>query len=181
MDRRQKKTRKAIFNALNNLLQNNKFENITVQQIIDNADIGRSTFYAHFETKDDLLHAICLAIFEHIINDELPEEAIYKSYDELESLELKLGHLLYHLKNNNANIKGILKSESSTIFIISLKKYLLDLFNKYIHKIRLNIPNDFLINCLVGSFVETIRWYLLNDISYTPKEVAHFYITFINK
>ena len=52
MDRRRRKTREAIFSAFIALLSKKDFEQITVGEIIEKADIGRATFYAHFETKE---------------------------------------------------------------------------------------------------------------------------------
>ena len=66
MDRRQKKTRDAIFSAFGSLLERKRYENITVQEIIDAANICRSTFYTHFETKDMLLREMCADIFDHV-------------------------------------------------------------------------------------------------------------------
>ena len=54
MDRRQRKTRQAIFAAFTQLLSQKDFGDITVGEIIATADVGRATFYAHFETKDYL-------------------------------------------------------------------------------------------------------------------------------
>ena len=72
MDRRQLKTRKAVLTAFEDLVSRKRYEQITVQDIIDIADIGRTTFYAHFETKDSVLDAICTDLFSHIF-DEHPE------------------------------------------------------------------------------------------------------------
>ena len=47
-DRRISKTRKAIYTAFLQLLNQKNFESITVQEIIDLADVGRSTFYSHY-------------------------------------------------------------------------------------------------------------------------------------
>jgi AcrR family transcriptional regulator len=52
------KTRKALKEALTDLILEEGYEGVTVQDVIDRADVGRSTFYAHFVDKDDLLMAI---------------------------------------------------------------------------------------------------------------------------
>ena len=61
MDRRQRKTREAIFRAFTELLTRESYARITIAEIIEAADVGRTTFYAHFETKDDLLRALAFA------------------------------------------------------------------------------------------------------------------------
>lgn len=54
-DRRIERTQQLIREALRSLIQEKGFEALTVQQIIDRANVGRATFYAHFDNKDDLL------------------------------------------------------------------------------------------------------------------------------
>ena len=63
MDRRQRKTREAIFAAFADLLAEKDFGQITVGEVITRADVGRATFYAHFETKEHLLQALCEELF----------------------------------------------------------------------------------------------------------------------
>ena len=55
VDRRVRKTRRALSRALIELVLEKGYEDVSVQDILDRADIGRSTFYAHFESKEMLL------------------------------------------------------------------------------------------------------------------------------
>src|SRR5438046_6854441 len=54
-DRRIQRTEQLLHAALMSLIQEKGFESLTVQDIIDRANVGRATFYAHFDSKDDLL------------------------------------------------------------------------------------------------------------------------------
>ena len=57
-DRRVQKTRKLLQDALIELVAEKSYESITIQELLDKANVGRSTFYAHFQDKDQLLHSI---------------------------------------------------------------------------------------------------------------------------
>ena len=54
-DRRVQRTEQLLRAALMSLIQEKGFEALSVQDIIDRANVGRATFYAHFENKEDLL------------------------------------------------------------------------------------------------------------------------------
>jgi AcrR family transcriptional regulator len=54
-DRRVERTQQLIRGALLSLVREKGFEALTVQEIIDRANVGRATFYAHFDNKDDVL------------------------------------------------------------------------------------------------------------------------------
>ncbi|CDX32343.1 Transcriptional regulator, TetR family [Mesorhizobium sp. SOD10] len=57
IDRRAARTRKALHQALLTLMLRKGYEALSVQDIIDEADVGRSTFYAHYTGKEDLLRS----------------------------------------------------------------------------------------------------------------------------
>lgn len=127
MDRRQKKTREAIFRAFTELLKHEAYAKISVQEIIDLADIGRTTFYAHFETKDDLLRSLCSEIFEHVFSEDLGKEKNH-DFSESHDTKAKITHILYHLQDHMDYLPGILSGESGEIFMSYFKIYLKELY-----------------------------------------------------
>lgn len=180
IDRRQQKTRQAIFSAFSHLLEGKSFGNITVREIIDEANVGRSTFYAHFETKDDLLKAMCTDIFEHVFSKNLKSESNHDFSHSEHNFEKELTHILYHLQDNKRNLKGLFSCESGELFMNYFKGYLQGMFSAHIEKIHYQAPIEYVLNMAVCSFAETVRWWIAEDKEYTPEEVTAFFLEYIN-
>lgn len=182
MDRRQLKTRGAIFHAFSELLSEKSYSKITVQDIINQANIGRSTFYSHFETKDDLLKEMCTELFEHIFSEDKTSEITHDFSLSNDPISM-ITHILYHLRDNKKNIIGILNCESSDMFLRFFKEYLNEFITKHlIHEdSRKNseVPDDFLINHISGSFVEMVYWWIKNKMKQTPEELARYFTSVI--
>lgn len=174
MDRRQQKTRKAIFRAFRSLLETKRYDHITVQEIIDEADVGRSTFYSHFETKDMLLEAMCSEIFYHVFEyDPCPWSG--KDHD----LEGKLTHTLWHINDSKNDLSGILRSDSGEIFMSYFKKHIRRLFEMNMEGFKKDIPEDFLLNHLACTVAEAVKWWGANDFKETPEEMEKYIFTVI--
>ena len=173
MDRRQRKTRAAIFGAFTNLLQRKSYSSLTIQDIIDEADIGRTTFYAHFETKDELLRAICSDIFEHVFSLEILSEDKH-DFTGHDSFRDRLTHILYHLKEKQQSISGLLSGECGEIFMRYFREYLYKVFDGELADGG-SIPRDYRLHHAVSGFAETVRWWLQGHSDYTPEEISGFY------
>ncbi len=171
MDRRQRKSREAIYQAFSQLLLHKRYEQITVQDIIDEADISRSTFYAHFETKDMLLKAMCGDIFDHLFAGDLCDYP-----DQAPLLQPRLAHLLWHLREQKTQVLGILSCEGGTLFMEYFKERLRGLFSIYLQEFPQAVPQDFLLNHLVGSFCEAVRWWAHLGMGPSPEAVAEYYM-----
>lgn len=179
MDRRQQKTRTAILKAFSSLLSKKQYTKITIQEIIDEANVGRSTFYAHFETKDELLKVMCTDIFSHVFSDELLSENTHDFSNGENGLKTKLTHILYHIKDSEKDIIGILSCESGKLFMEYFKGYMIDMFTQYLNEIKIDAPDDFVLNYLAGSFAETVKWWINNRIKYTPEQTANYFLATI--
>ena len=174
MDRRQKKTREAIFAAFSELIRARRYESITVQDIIDKADIGRSTFYSHFETKDTLLKAMCSDIFEHIIEGNIcdyPDSSV--------TLQAKLTHILWHFEKEKSDIRAILSSQSHDVFLGYLRDYLGTLFEMHLADFNTEVPDSFLLHHLIGTFCEAVGWWIRESPDLSPDKVASYYMSVV--
>ena len=184
MDRRQKKTREAIFNAFTELLSKKHYNQITVGEIIEKADVGRATFYAHFETKDFLLKDLCEELFCHVFDATEDGEEKHRHIFSCDAPSSVILHLLQHLQKNDNRLLDLLACENNELFLRYFKENLIRLIKKRPHlfggeKPR-ELPDDYWINHIAATFVETISWWLRNGMNESPQLLANYFYTAIH-
>lgn len=175
MDRRQRKTRTAIFQAFTDLLAHHPYHRITVQHIISHANIGRSTFYAHFETKEYLLSALCDDLFAHVFTDPHPACDVPQLHWGIHPIHDTFVHILHHLTHRKEAFIRLLQSDAGDILLHYFKTRL---------QTHINIPYqdalapaDYLRNHVVSSFVETVHWWIRNGMKESPDTIAHYFFS----
>jgi len=183
MDRRQRKTRKAIFDAFSELLTRKSFSQITVQEIINRADVGRTTFYAHFPQKDDLLRELCADLFEHVFSQPPEAEPTHDFSMASEDPKAFVAHILYHLRDHGKKVIVLLTCESGELFQDYFRHYFNELAGRHIYNSsqykNLNVPRDFLMDHICASFINLVRWWQKNNMTPSPEILSEYYTSVI--
>ncbi len=180
MDRRQRKSREAILGAFTALLSEKRIEHITVRDIIDRADVGRATFYAHFETKDYLLKELCEDLFCHIFDAVEHNASQHKHMFQCDAPDSVFLHLFEHLQKNDHHILDLLSCENNDLFLQYFKSGLIRLIEQqpmlweaYTEK---GLPRTFWIHHIAVSFVETVRWWIDQRLEQSPAQITQYFL-----
>src|SRR5690625_1642603 len=174
-DLRIVKTKQLLKDALLMLIQEEGFENITVKKLTERAKINRSTFYAHFYNKYDLL--------EKTIDEELlsfAEEVAPKSDDDLmithitTSIYLRATQYIY----KQADLFKIMMGQSGIPafqqqFLQIIKKYMATHLEKFHSKQdKMEIPMELFISYIAHAYIGVISYWLESGMQYSPEYVA---------
>ena len=180
MDRRQRKTREAIFSAFTQLLSKKDFSQITVGELIESADVGRATFYSHFETKDFLLKEFCEELFCHIFDTQNKENHSHKHIFDCEGADSAFLHLFRHLQKNDNNILTLLSSQNNELFLRYFRDNLEQLIESelYLFESRKSddIPDSFWKNHIISTFTQTVKWWVDNGLKESPETITQYFL-----
>ena len=179
MDRRQRKTREAIFNAFTELLSKKHYNQITVGEIIEKADIGRATFYAHFETKDFLLKELCEDLFCHIFDATNEGGENHRHIFNCDAPSSVILHLLQHLQRNDNKILNLLACENNELFLRYFKENLKAQIQKHPRLFGgekpKELPDDYWFNYVSSTLVETIKWWIDTGMKEDPETLSIYF------
>lgn len=169
-DRRVRKTRRLMTDALAKLLAEKPLSNITVREIADMADINRGTFYLHYKDVFDMVDKIQADLFEKfnaIITNYMPTADSKRLFPLLEKL--------FELLAENANLaRALVSKHGDAAFINKLK-------NVVREKCLADMPNpqpdkaaefDYFFSYVSSGCTGLCHAWLEGDMAESPAEMA---------
>jgi AcrR family transcriptional regulator len=176
MDRRVRRTRHALRAALLSLVAEKGYDHITVQDILERADLGRATFYAHFRDKEDLLvsgfeelresvraamHAYAERGIEPVAEDMTHARALFE--------HVGGHHQLYHALVSSRGGGAMLRYARAELTSLACEH-----FEAVAHErgTEPRVPLPVLAEYVSGALIGVLTWWLDADMPYPAEEMA---------
>ncbi len=174
-DRRIERTHQLLSQALMDLILERGYNFITIQDITDRANVSRTTFYLHFKDKDELLFASMQKIYDGLVGSHGGPAPITVTPDDFETAECKASDF-DHVAEYADFYRVMLSKKGSIVFMLQVMSYLADLMETGL-EMKLNgreskIPLGLVAAFCAGAQVGVTKWWLENDMTYSPEEVA---------
>lgn len=160
-DRRVRRTRELLSEALVALILEKGYEAVTVQDVIDRADVGRSTFYSHYRNKDALL----LGSFGQIRES-------FEAHDRGEGTDFSLA-LFRHAVSYRRLYKAMAGERGGNLFLSRLHDYLSDHASEQLRPKTgsTSVPVEVVVQYQVSSLLGLLTWWLDRDLPYPPEKM----------
>ena len=177
-DLRIKKTQTAIRSAFLKLLATKGFSKLTVRDIIQEAQINRSTFYAHYTDKYDLLNCVEQELLDDFNPSELSGSIMKngRNYDVLESL---LSNRAQFLKENGQFFALLLSENGDPAFADKLGKSIYQIWSATDLRGKFLLPDNYAMAALIGVLSGILNEWVRGGFKETPDELAKIVVAFI--
>lgn len=184
MDLRVQRTRKMILEAFVKLVEEKGFEQLTVQDIADEAMINRATFYAHYKDKQDVFDQIfdtAVLAFTSVLE---PEQLMQGNRIKLKRIEFILTNIYHQIHENRKFFQIVMASAGNEV----LRKKLADVLDEQYYHIfsklqikenELEVPIDFIIEYMTSIFIGTLHWWITADTDMTDDQLAKLVIKLV--
>jgi AcrR family transcriptional regulator len=184
VDRRVRRTRQALQDALIGLILEEGYDSVTIEEITSRADLGRTTFYLHYRDKEELLLQAVESIAEDFIakhaadmeREISPKTALEKMHLNLE--ERILYHVFEHARENADLYKVMLRGEGSSKTTERMRALISDEAIKRLkfrQGIEMKVPLDFFGAYFAGALIEVVTWWLEHDQPYDVQSMVKYF------
>jgi AcrR family transcriptional regulator len=172
-DRRTRRTRRSLHEALASLVREKPYDVISVKEILDRANVGRSTFYAHFSDKDELLASTIRDMLGAARSSRAQASAAW--YEQLIAFSLPI---FEHIHDHRDAHAGPMDATDRTVLHGHLQKILVESIGERVRSElprlrieRARVPAEVLTQYIASTFILVFNWWLESRSRMSPKEV----------
>lgn len=176
IDRRVRRTRDALQQALISLIVDNGYEELTIEEICAAANVGRSTFYAHYTSKDDLKRS---AIDEHVRtlfrqHGEAPPETL-----EQQPVSPTLA-ILEHAREHRDYCRAVVRGAGAALAVETIRSALADHIREEVRDLDADGSSDafvreFTVQYVVGAFMSVLTWWIQGGARRPAEEMERLF------
>lgn len=172
-DRRVHRTRQLLHDALLDLIMERGYTPISIQDVLDRAGVARSTFYAHFRDKDDLLlngfQAMRDAMPGNLFATPAKDDARYPAF----------GRMLFrHVEENHALARAFVGTDAGQVVMSNLRNLLVADTRNWVRQ-HLDLPagteGECVVQYLVGALFGLLTWWVDHDFPCSADDLAGRY------
>ena len=165
-DRRTARTRRLLRDSLLALILEKGYDAVTIEEITERADLGRTTFYLHYKDKEDLLLKSIEAISDELLAQISNTPPIL---------------LVFQHAATHANLyRIILRGEGAYRATYRLQEMISEAARNFLvmkrtqENIQVNpeVPIEVFLNYFAGSLLGLVTWWLEDNMPYPPEEMA---------
>jgi len=173
-DRRVQRTRELLQKALIELISERGYDAITIQEIVGRANVGRTTYYLHYSSKDELF----MSCHEAIVSEFHIGPLHPLSREELLSPEAPPGmtSAYRHLEDARALLYSIFQGKDGLLILRRIRDWSAQEIESSLRaafaEADSTIPFDVLANYLAGAQIALVQWWLEKRQPYTPENLA---------
>lgn len=175
LDRRSQRSRRVITDALLDLLMVKKFNEITIQEITDKADVGRATFYLHYQNKEECLMQLLTGGFDSLVA-EIDQMTSKKDRDFVEVLE----KVFQYTSNNRKLFLALLSDNPRPNIMGDLQNYIQEKILKAVAIPRNLDPvlkKAVSVN-LTGALIAFVLWLLREEPALSSNQAARIFVEY---
>ena len=183
-DRRIKRTHKLLNNASVALIAEKEYDEITVQEITERADIGHRTFYRHYADKDELLMDVmkdALSGLQDLL--VLPSSLLY-TIDKSESTPLENGRRLFEYVGKQEQLFSVLFQRQPIVYQSMLdlaRQNAINILHNLMNEHDSPIPFRIIANHLTISTLELMKLWLEDGKPYSADVMGGYLVEMVFK
>jgi AcrR family transcriptional regulator len=171
-DRRVDRTTKTLHHALISLILKKNYEAITVQEICEAANVGRSTFYAHYTSKDDL-HQRGIEHLRKVLTDE--RSGAPADHSHIRERSLSFSRTLFeHAQDRKDLFRALAGSRGGAVALATIRRIISDVVRDELAKTADaadSMPRELAIQFIVGAYMAVLTWWLDKGAKLPPAKI----------